>query len=399
MRSRENLEKLFNFLKFITYVIPSIAILVSSKANKLGILGILILILFFNTYFRSFYIHKRLNNLLYRKLSILLDFVIVLAITYISTSNLSLLFYMVLITESTLTCSVVFGAGMCLTTSIAIFILDGSLTGFDNIPKLFTDTFTSIFISSSFTFVMSYLGKTQLLEREKIARVNQELEQAYKKLLDNASKVQELSIEKERTRMAGEIHDTLAHTLTAVIVQLEACKKLIDIDPQRSKLEMEKAQEVTRSGLNDVKRTIKALRPQILENNSFFGAITIMIEDMKHNANIDFEFNWNVPDDFKMPQSMEVALFRVIQESITNSLRHGAAKKIIIKVGYKNCMLKVDIEDDGTGCNHIKKGFGLQGITERIEGLKGVVNFSSVPGKSFLTNVSVPCRGGIIIGN
>lgn len=399
MNPRGKITKVFHLLKFVTYGIPSITILVSSKASELGILSLLILVLFFNTYVRPFYIDKKLRNSLLGKLSVLLDFAIVLTITYFSTSNISMLYFMVIITESTLSYSVGFGAKMYFTTCLAIFLIDGLVTGFDDIPRLLGETLTSVFISATFTFVMSYLGKTQFLEREKIARTNQELEQAYKKLLDNASKVQELSIEKERTRMAREIHDTLAHTLTAIVIQLEACKKLMDVDSQRAKNEIEKAQEVTRSGLNDVKRTIKALRPQILENNSFYGAVTSIMEDMKHNTNIDYELNWNIHNELKLSQTMEVAVFRVIQESITNSIRHGGAKKIKLKIDYKNCMLYVDIEDNGTGCSHIKKGYGLQGIIERVESFKGIANFSSIPGKSFITNISIPCRGGSLIGN
>ena len=140
--------------------------------------------------------------------------------------------------------------------------------------------------------------------------------------------------------MAREIHDTLAHTLTAAVVQMEAGKKLIDVDTSRAKAEIEKAQEVTRAGLRDVKRTIKALRPQILENSSLCGAILNLIQNIEDSAHVKVEFHDDLKreleiaacSDLEFSSCTEVVIFRVIQESITNAIRHGAADAVVIRM-------------------------------------------------------------------
>jgi signal transduction histidine kinase len=239
---------------------------------------------------------------------------------------------------------------------------------------------------------MSYLVKLQIREKEKLTHINAELEQAYTKLIENSAVAEKLSVEQERTRMAREIHDTLAHTLTTLIVQLEVCKKLSSMDPARLPTELEKAQELSRSGFNDVKRSIKALRPQVMEEKSFFDSIISIINETMENTNVHITLNDLLSTDIKIPSHMEVALFRVIQESITNSIRHGQAHEIKINIKKDKDMLRLCIVDNGIGCTNIKKGYGMQGIQERIESLHGSVEFSSLQGKGFKTEVSIACE-------
>ncbi|MNP29547.1 Signal transduction histidine-protein kinase/phosphatase DegS [compost metagenome] len=223
--------------------------------------------------------------------------------------------------------------------------------------------------------------------------MKEELEEAYKKLIENVAAAEELTVEKERTRMAREIHDTIAHTLTALIIQLEVCKKLAYKEPSRLPIELERAQELSRSGFNEVKRSIKALRPQVMEEKSFFASINSMINEIIENTKVEIRLSNLLPNEIKLTSQMEIALFRVIQESITNSIRHGQATKIEIYMEKQKDDMKLRICDNGLGCTNMKKGYGTKGIQERIEGLRGVVEFSSSRGDGFKTTVSIPCEG------
>jgi signal transduction histidine kinase len=240
---------------------------------------------------------------------------------------------------------------------------------------------------------MSLLVKLFLNERDIARRTGEELEAAYEKLLDSASDAQELAVEKERTRMAREIHDTLAHTLTAAVVQLEACKKLIGVDANRARVQVEKAQEVTHEGLNEVKRTIKALRPQMLENKSFIAAITNLAREAEQNTGVRIGIDNRLPDDFRLSPNIEVTLFRVVQESVTNAVRHGGADRVELSLIPANGLLNVKISDNGRGCSSINKGYGLNGITERVELAGGNVIFSSAAGSGFRTEIAIPMKG------
>jgi len=382
-------QRKFGLLKLITYLVPSISLILGSRPDNLILLIIGLTLLFANSYFRQYFLSV-LDNQIFGKLSMIIELVLATLIIALTKNNISILFYMVIIVESNISYSLLFAAlisSLALMSGMALVML---LDSGDNILKTLVDAFSSMGIAMLFTFLVSYSLKVQINEKQKAERANQELELAYKKLLDNAAKMQELSVEKERTRMAREIHDTLAHTLTALVVQMEASKRLIDVDIVKAKEELGKAQELTRSGLNDVKRTIKALRPQMLENNSFKDAVSNLINDLIENTGSAFEINVNMNDEVKIPLSMEIVLFRVIQESITNSIRHGKAKKVRINLSCENNIIHLNIEDNGNGCSSVKKGFGLQGITERIESINGTVNFLGIPCNGFKTSIYIP---------
>jgi signal transduction histidine kinase len=175
-------------------------------------------------------------------------------------------------------------------------------------------------------------------------------------------------------------------------VQLEACKKLASMDPSRLGTELEKAQDLSRSGFNDVKRTIKALRPQAMEDKSFFASITSIINETMDTTKVNIAMNNSLPDDTVLSSQVEVALFRVIQESITNAIRHGQAGEIQIDIRKEGNTLQLYMKDNGIGCANIKKGYGMQGIRERIEGIGGSVEFLSSQGKGFKTVISIPYK-------
>lgn len=241
---------------------------------------------------------------------------------------------------------------------------------------------------------MSCIVRIQVREKDKLAKVNTELEGAYKGLLESAAASEQLSVEQERVRMAREIHDTLAHTLTTLIVQLEACKKLCRVDIARLEAELEKAQELTRSGLNDVKRTIKSLRPQALEEKPFFESVLDLVNNTMNLAGAHIIFDNDLPPELKLSSPLEVAIFRLIQESMTNSIRHGAATEIHLSMALDDGLIRIHIRDNGQGCAKIRKGFGLRGIEERVEAMGGNAAFVSAAGNGFETRVALPLQKG-----
>ena len=367
---------------------------------------IMIFIFVTNNFFRQFFLNGREKSYRYEKGSIILEFILGIYIASLLPVGPVVILLTPSIFESMANHSLLFGIGMslaALASMITIDIIDTLHSRWIyNFYIFFQRVLAQYALGYVFMLIISYLASLQFRERARIAKVNLELEEAYRQLVDNASKLQELSIEKERNRMAREIHDTLAHTLTAAVVQMEAARKLIDVDSSRAKAEIEKAQEVTRTGLGDVKRTIKALRPQILENSSLCGAIRSLIRNIGDSTNVKVEFHDDLKQELEiavctvpeLSSSTDVIIFRIIQESVTNAIRHGEADKVDIYMTEKEGMLHIDIRDNGKGCAHIKEGYGLKGITERVRGRNGTVHFSSAIGKGFNTHVTIPYKGG-----
>jgi signal transduction histidine kinase len=127
-----------------------------------------------------------------------------------------------------------------------------------------------------------------------------------------------------------------------------------------------------------------------MENKSFLDSIISIVNNFMKNTDIQITLNNSLPKDMKLTSQAEIAIFRVIQESVTNSVRHGKSNKVEITIKQENNKLELNISDNGTGCSNIKKGYGMQGIKERTEALDGTAEFSSSPGKGFKTRVLIP---------
>lgn len=383
-------KKITNWLKLFTYISATVLIIINNDFDKLTWLIPFVVILFLVNYSRDHLLIAGKKPIQYVWASIILEMLLIISIGFFDKNEINILFFFVCISSTIISYPFVYSLSLAFTYIASVFFYYAEKNGISELMNSIVVIFLSYGVSTAFVMVMSYLVKMQVREKEKLAHINAELEQAYKKLIENSDVAHKLTVEQERTRMAREIHDTLAHTLTTLIVQLEACKKLATLDPSRLPPELEKAQELSRSGFNDIKHTIKALRPLAMEDKSFLSSITSVINDTMENTNVHITFNYSLPPDLKIASQIEIAIFRVIQESITNSIRHGQADEIGITIILDNDKLQLNIEDNGAGCASIKKGYGIQGIRERIESLNGSLGFSSSYGKGFKTMVSIP---------
>lgn len=224
---------------------------------------------------------------------------------------------------------------------------------------------------------------------KKLNEANEELSLMNIKLKDYAKTNEKMAETRERNRLAREIHDTIGHNLTGIIAGIDACTTMMDYDLNEVKSQLTIISDVARQGINEVRRSVRALRPDALENLSLEDAIKRMISDISKTAKVNVEFNKFI-DDFKFNTDEEDAIYRVIQEGITNSIRHGKATNIRVNVKKDNEILKIEIEDNGIGCKEVKKGFGLQHIKEQINLLNGDIYYNGE--KGFVLIVSIPIR-------
>lgn len=226
---------------------------------------------------------------------------------------------------------------------------------------------------------------------EEIKRTNVDLNNANKQLEEYAKITERLGETKERNRLAREIHDTLGHTLTGISCGIDACIATVEIAPQATKEHLERISDVARNGLLEIRRSVSELKPDALERLSLETAIFKMITDMKSVAGIQIFFDCKI-SPLKFDEDEEGAIYRVIQESLTNAIRHGKASNVWIVMERKEGNVILSIKDDGIGCKDMKSGFGTRHITERIEMLNGTVEFKSDNG--FLVIATIPIRWG-----
>ena len=238
---------------------------------------------------------------------------------------------------------------------------------------------------------MVILVLAQMSEKESIMKLNFELKEANSKLEEYASESARMAETRERNRLAREIHDTLGHSLTGIITGIEACIMLMDIAPEATKEQLRAIAEVARTGIIDVRRSVKALHPDALETMDLENALCKMIDSTERSTGVEITYSFDA-DLRHFNQDEDDVIYRVVQESITNAIRHGSATKIRIEITRLDGDLHILIFDNGKGCSNIKPGFGLHHMSERVEMLGGDLEYKG--DKGFTVHARIPIRWG-----
>ncbi|HXZ03179.1 MAG TPA: sensor histidine kinase [Ktedonobacteraceae bacterium] len=223
---------------------------------------------------------------------------------------------------------------------------------------------------------------------------NAELEEAHEQLQKYATEVEELTIVRERTRMAREIHDTLGHYLSILNIQLETISKLQERDPARAAIEIAEARRVASQSMQEVRNAIAALRPMSIATLSLSQAITQLCREFELSGS---EVELTLDLETQLPAvspDLQVALYRALQESLTNVRKHAHASKVLVRLRYEYDMLELVVLDNGSGGSSSEvdtqqEGFGLTGLRERLELLGGQVTYGPVEPAGYRVSVRV----------
>jgi signal transduction histidine kinase len=245
----------------------------------------------------------------------------------------------------------------------------------------------SLFPAFVFVAVFSLMFRILGIQKEHAERLlhqleesNAELEQAHRQLQSYANEVEELTVVRERTRMAREIHDTLGHYLSILTIQLETISKLQERDPARAAIEIAEARRVASQSMQEVRNAIAALRPTSIATLSLTQAITQLGNEFEQSAT---ETELTLDLDTQLPMvspDLQVALYRAAQETLTNVRKHAHASKVLVRLRYEDDLLELVVLDNGSGTSRSESdnqqvGFGLIGLRERMELLGGQVTY------------------------
>ncbi len=233
---------------------------------------------------------------------------------------------------------------------------------------------TIAFIATGIFLNLLVLRLREQQESLRLANVN---------LTHYASTLEQLAVSRERNRLARELHDTLAHSLTAISVSLETAKAYFDIDSQKSYALLEKSLEATRTGADETRRALKALRSSALEDLGLGPAIRQAAESAASRFHLDLEIGLPNPMPSLSPD-VEQAIYRITQEAIDNITHHSRANKFSIRL-ENDGHTTLTIRDNGVGFDVRSKGpsghFGLVGMRERAELAGGRLKIESEKGK------------------
>lgn len=271
--------------------------------------------------------------------------------------------------------------------SLALFAASVSVFGYYYGPRAVPEAIMSYTAAFAFTAVFTIITRKALAAREREEKLRRELEAANEKLRAYAAQAEELATTRERNRLAREIHDGVGHYLTVVKTQLDVAAAVCSTNPAQAKTTVEKAAKLTAEALDDVRRSVGTLRadaarpplPEAIKQLAAHGepVPTLAIEGTPRS----------------LPPAVEHALFRAVQEGLTNIRKHARATSALVRLDFRDSQrVHLELSDNGVGRNgeNSAGGFGLTGIRERVELLGGTVSAANRLEGGFALRVEVP---------
>lgn len=195
----------------------------------------------------------------------------------------------------------------------------------------------------------------------------------------------------ERSRLAREIHDTVAQGLAGIVTQLEAAEEAAS-DPEAVRRRLAVARDLARENLSEVRRSLDDLRPGPLAGTTLPEALSALVSGWSGVNDSPATLTVTGTARLLHPE-VEAALYRAVQEALANVARHAGARKTGVTLSYMEDVVVADIRDDGAGFNPSEvrgTGFGLTAMRQRVLRLAGTVEVESSPGQGTAISVSVP---------
>ncbi|MEO0597049.1 MAG: sensor histidine kinase, partial [Chloroflexota bacterium] len=225
-------------------------------------------------------------------------------------------------------------------------------------------------------YIVTRIMATQREQKEQLATVNRQLV-AY------ATTREQLFVTQERNRLARELHDTLAHTMSAVTVKLNAVGILWEKDSQRAQTMLNEVIATLNDGNDETRRALRDLRASPLDDMGLVLAIRNLAESAAQRGN--FALDLQTPTrDMRFSPDIEQAIYRIAQESLANVVEHAEASHVSVVMDMYDVALKLTIRDNGTGFPidtvESKNGdghFGLLGMQERASMINGTLVIDS----------------------
>lgn len=215
---------------------------------------------------------------------------------------------------------------------------------------------------------------------------------ANKQLAQRAATIEQLAESRERNRLARELHDTLAHSLTGVSVQLQALDTLMKHDPDAAEAQLKETQATVREGIHESRRAIDALRATPLEDLGLSEALRQLCQ--KQAERIGIEFHCEIDEVAALDPLTEQAIYRVAEAALANVERHAAASTVTVRLRKETIgtHLQLEVQDDGVGfdvSNVPEDRFGIAGMRERAELVGGDLRIESAPGRGTKAILSI----------
>lgn len=200
------------------------------------------------------------------------------------------------------------------------------------------------------------------------------------------------AIIEERQRLARELHDAVSQQLFAISMTTAALKRLFSLDPEKARKQIERVEEMAAAAQSEMRALLLHLRPVHLEGKSLKQGVEDLLQELQSEHALNF--TWTIEDLPDMPKGIEDHLFRILQEALSNTLRHSQAEQVDVKLSVIRQHARLKVTDNGIGFTAEEEqkasSYGMVLMRERVAEVGGVLNVSSAPGQGTMIEVTVP---------
>lgn len=225
---------------------------------------------------------------------------------------------------------------------------------------------------------------------EELYSLNEELTALNEQLVDYSETVEKLTIEKERTRFARNMHDSIGNHLVVIKKSLEHAIRQYNEPNKQALKKTVYSYRIAKYAMEDLRRVVKGLSLKTLEENDLISAMNELIKKCTSSGiNINFSHK-GIDDKIKNDKMLTEDIYNICQEALTNSIKHGKAQNVAIVLNYSDNSLHLYIIDDGIGCDNVIQNKGIAGMEEKIEAYGGNILFGSGDDGGFNIKAVIP---------
>ncbi|MFC4559165.1 histidine kinase [Virgibacillus kekensis] len=254
----------------------------------------------------------------------------------------------------------------------------------------------------------NYNSRIYSKEEDEIARISNEMNELGKKLQDQVKSLQRMADEKsdlakdahkaaaieERQRLARDLHDAVSQQLFAITMMSEAALKQFDRDTSIAKDQLKDVAETALKAQTEMRALLLHLRPIHLSGEPLPVGVRKLVDELQQKTALDFTLN--IDEDMHVSDTTEEHVFRIIQEAMSNTLRHANATGLKLEMFTRSKELFLHISDNGSGFNveadsRRKTSYGLKTMKERSEELGGTFTIRSIEGEGTYIDIRIPC--------
>ena len=219
--------------------------------------------------------------------------------------------------------------------------------------------------------------KETMMQRKKINHLEYEIKQ------EESSHNQTIYTARleERTKISGNLHDKIGHTISAVLLQLEAIKFIMNSDKDKASEMLTTSIKTLRGGMDEIRVALRSIRPA--EEEMGINRIKLLMDEKTKNTGFKFTINYT-GDLNKITSSSWHLFYQSVMELSTNSIKYSKGSLITISINVLNKIIKLEVKDNGIGCTKINKNIGLSNIEDKVSSENGKVIINGEDGFSVI---------------